>query len=93
MENQYPGSNILFVTVTDDEARRIERQSDDITKEEAMEVLRKIFGPEIPDALDILVPRWGMDRLQRGSYSNWPAGVTDDDFNKLKVMPFKRSFH
>ncbi|CAN6443244.1 unnamed protein product [Victoria cruziana] len=85
LENQYPGSNILFVTVTDDEARRIERQSDDITKEEAMEVLRKIFGPEIPDALDILVPRWRMDRLQRGSYSNWPAGVTDDDFNKLKA--------
>ncbi|KAF3775669.1 Polyamine oxidase [Nymphaea thermarum] len=84
LENQYPGSNILFVTVTDDEARRIERQSDNVTKEEAMEVLRKIFGPEIPDAMDILVPRWGMDRLQRGSYSNWPIGVTDDDFDKLK---------
>ncbi|XP_031489443.1 polyamine oxidase 7-like isoform X3 [Nymphaea colorata] len=85
LEKQYPGSNILFVTVTDDEARRIERQSDNVTKDEAMDVLRKIFGPEIPDALDILVPRWGMDRLQRGSYSNWPIGVTDDDFNKLKA--------
>ncbi|EEF44590.1 polyamine oxidase 1 isoform X1 [Ricinus communis] len=72
MENAYPGSNILVVTLTNGESKRVEAQSDEETLEEAMEVLRDMFGPNIPNATDILVPRWWNNRFQRGSYSNYP---------------------
>ncbi|KAF7836076.1 polyamine oxidase 1-like [Senna tora] len=72
MENAYPGSNILVVTLTNGESKRVEAQSDKETLKEAMGVLRDMFGPNIPDAIDILVPRWWNNRFQRGSYSNYP---------------------
>nr|GMC84481.1 polyamine oxidase 1 [Ipomoea batatas] len=73
MENAYPGSNILVVTLTNEESKRVEAQSDEDTLKEAMEVLRKIFGADIPDAIHILVPRWWNNPFQRGSYSNYPV--------------------
>ena len=72
MENAYPGSNILVVTLTNGESKRVEAQSDADTLREVMVVLRDMFGPDIPDAIDILVPRWWNNRFQRGSYSNYP---------------------
>ncbi|KAJ4711589.1 putative Polyamine oxidase [Melia azedarach] len=72
MDNAYPGSNILVVTLTNGESQRVEAQSDEETMKEAMEVLRDMFGPNIPTATDILVPRWWNNRFQRGSYSNYP---------------------
>lgn len=85
MDNQYPDSNIIFVTVTDDESRRIELQSDQQTLTEVLEVLRKMFGPDIPDPEDILIPKWWSNRFFRGSFSNWPIGVTHQEFKALKV--------
>ncbi|KAI3874757.1 hypothetical protein MKW98_019330 [Papaver atlanticum] len=76
LENEYPGANCLLVTVTDDESRRIEQQPDSETKAEIMEVLRNMFGKNIPDATDILVPKWWSDRFYKGTFSNWPIGVT-----------------
>ncbi|KAJ0982227.1 hypothetical protein J5N97_010482 [Dioscorea zingiberensis] len=61
-EKQYPGAHVLQVTVTDEESRRIEQQSDSETKAETMKVLRKMFGKNIPEATDIFVPRWWSDR-------------------------------
>ncbi|XP_031406188.1 polyamine oxidase 1 [Punica granatum] len=72
MENAVPGSNILMVTLTNGESKRVEDQSDEETLKEAMSVLRDMFGPDIPNATDILVPRWWNNRLQRGSYTNYP---------------------
>ncbi|XP_027354836.1 polyamine oxidase 1-like [Abrus precatorius] len=72
MDNAYPGCNILVVTLTNGESKRVEAQLDEDTSREAMEVLRDMFGPNIPDAIDILVPRWWNNRFQRGSYSNYP---------------------
>ncbi|XP_058006927.1 polyamine oxidase 1 isoform X3 [Hevea brasiliensis] len=72
MENAYPGSNVLVVTLTNGESKRVETQSDEETLKEAMQVLRDMFGPNIPNATGILVPRWWNNRFQRGSYSNYP---------------------
>ncbi|KAI4323443.1 hypothetical protein L6164_023048 [Bauhinia variegata] len=72
MDSAYPGSNILVVTLTNGESKRVEAQSDEETLKEAMGVLRDMFGPNIPDATGILVPRWWNNRFQRGSYSNYP---------------------
>ncbi|XP_074316274.1 polyamine oxidase 1-like [Silene latifolia] len=85
LENEYPGSNIMFVTVADQESIRIEQQPDEETKAEIMEVLRKIFGKHIPDATDIMIPRWNSDRLYKGTFSNWPAGYTDEKHDHLRA--------
>ncbi|XP_039777517.1 polyamine oxidase 1 isoform X2 [Panicum virgatum] len=85
-EKQYPGANVLLVTVTDEESRRIEQQSDNQTKAEIMEVLRKMFpGKDVPDATDILVPRWWSDRFYRGTFSNWPIGVNRYEYDQLRA--------
>ncbi|KAI3919449.1 hypothetical protein MKW98_030160 [Papaver atlanticum] len=84
LENEYPGANLLLVTLTDDESRRIEQQSDSKTKSEIMEVLRNMFGDDIPEATDILVPRWWSDRFYKGCFSNWPVGLTRHRFNQIK---------
>lgn len=85
-EKQYPGANVLLVTVTDEESRRIEQQPDAETMAEAMEVLRSMFGKHIPDATDILVPRWWSDRFYKGTFSNWPLGVNRYEFDQIRVM-------
>ena len=85
MENAYPGSNILVVTLTNGESKRVEAQSDEETLREAMVVLRDMFGPNIPDATDILVPRWWNNRFQRGSYSNYPIISNFQDVHDVKV--------
>ncbi|XP_043690919.1 polyamine oxidase 1-like [Telopea speciosissima] len=85
MENAYPGSNILVVTLTNDESKRVEAQLDEETMKEAMGVLRDMFGPDIPYATNILVPRWWNNRFQRGSYSNYPIFSTKQDFTDIKV--------
>ena len=87
MENAYPGSNILVVTLTNGESKRVEAQSDDETLEEAMGVLRDMFGPDIPNATGILVPRWWNNRFQRGSYSNYPIISDNQDVHDIKVIP------
>ncbi|KAL2495192.1 Polyamine oxidase 1 [Forsythia ovata] len=84
MENAYPGCNILVVTLTNEESKCIEAQTDEETMKEAMEVLRNMFGPEIPDAIDILVPRWWNNPFQRGSYTNYPIYVNQQLLGNIK---------
>ncbi|XP_012065601.1 polyamine oxidase 1 [Jatropha curcas] len=91
MENAYPGSNILVVTLTNGESKRVEAQSDEETLKEAMEVLRDMFGPNIPNATDILVPRWWNNRFQRGSYSNYPIISNNQVLHDIK-SPVGRIF-
>ncbi|CAN1179762.1 Polyamine oxidase 1 [Linum perenne] len=84
LEHVMPGSNILFVAVTGDESKRILKLSDSEIQEEAMSVIRKMFGNKIPDPDQILVPRWLSNRFFRGSYSNWPAGYKTSSHKKLR---------
>lgn len=86
MENEIPGSNIIFVTVTDMESKRIEQQSDKETVAEIMVVLKKMFGNHIPDPHDILVPRWWTHRLYKGTYANWPSRFNQKSHDQLKVI-------
>ncbi|KAJ7982242.1 putative Polyamine oxidase [Quillaja saponaria] len=91
MENAYPGSNILVVTLTNGESKRVEAQPDEETLQEAMGVLRDMFGPNIPDATDILVPLWWSNRFQRGSYSNYPIISNHQMVHNIKA-PVGRIF-
>ena len=47
------GSSVLLATVTGDEGRRIEEQTDGETKTEIMITLRKLYGKDIPDPTGI----------------------------------------
>ena len=51
------GTNVLLVTVTGDEGRRIEGQTDEETKQEIMKTLRKIYGGNIPEPTGMLALR------------------------------------
>ena len=52
------GSKVLLVTVTGDEGRRIEGQTDEETKQEIMKTLRKIYGANIPDPTGMYRLSW-----------------------------------
>ncbi|KAI9116329.1 hypothetical protein K1719_012496 [Acacia pycnantha] len=92
MENAYPDSNVLVVTLTNEESKRVEAQPDEETLKEAMEVLRDMFGPDIPDAIDILVPRWWNNRFQRCSYSNYPIVSNNNKLNHNIKAPVDRIY-
>ncbi|KAI1326643.1 amine oxidase [Xylariaceae sp. FL0255] len=79
------GSNIIFVTVTDDQSYRVENQADEITKAEALEVLRKMFPHKsIPEPTAFMYPRWSTEPWAYGSYSNWPVGMTLERHQNLR---------
>ncbi|KAI0016095.1 amine oxidase [Xylariomycetidae sp. FL0641] len=81
-----PGSNIIFVTVVGPESYRVEQQSDEETKEEAMAVLRAMFPEkEIPEPIDFMYPRWSTEEWSFGSYSNWPVGMTLERHQNLRA--------
>ncbi|CAK9780397.1 amine oxidase [Cutaneotrichosporon oleaginosum] len=78
-----PGANnVLMVTATGAFGRRNEQMSDEEIVEEALVVLREMYG-DVPAPLDALVPRWTLDPLFRGSYSNWPLGALDQHHSNL----------
>ncbi|RAK89273.1 polyamine oxidase [Aspergillus costaricaensis CBS 115574] len=80
------GSNILVVTVVNDQAHRVERQSEDKTQAEIMEVLRKIFADKtIPEPIDIYYARWTQEPWSYGSYSNWPPAVSAQTHRNLRA--------
>lgn len=48
-----------------------------------MNVLRKIYGPDIPEPQDWLITRWGKDPFAGGSYSYIPTDATPADRSAL----------
>ncbi|KAF3761586.1 amine oxidase [Cryphonectria parasitica EP155] len=81
-----PGSNIIFGTVVDEESHRIEKQSDEQTKAEGLEVLRAMFpDADIPEPIAFMYPRWTTESWTHGSYSNWPIGMTLEKHQNLRA--------
>lgn len=81
-----PESNIVFVTVVSQEAYRIERQSDEQTKDEVMAVLRKMYpNLTIPEPTAFMYPRWSTTPWAYGSYSNWPPSTTLEMHENLRA--------
>ncbi|KAI7899277.1 uncharacterized protein BX663DRAFT_564093 [Cokeromyces recurvatus] len=78
-------SNIFFVTVTQDMSYHVEAMKDDDVKDEIMQVLRQMYGDDIPEPTDFLFPRWRSNPLFRGSYSNWPIGELDEHHANMKA--------
>ena len=85
------GTNILLITVTEEESVRLAYQSNEKTQEEIMEVLRGMYGKNIPEPIDIYYPRWGLDRYFFGSWANLPIGISRQDYVNLQA-PVKQVF-
>lgn len=72
-----PDSNIIFVTLVHEQAYRAERQTDEQTKDEVMQVLRDMYPDiTIPEPTAFMYPRWSTTPWAYGSYSNWPPSTT-----------------
>ncbi|XP_078000205.1 uncharacterized protein LOC144452880 [Glandiceps talaboti] len=79
------GTNLLLVTVTGEESKRIEYETDDVIRFETMSVLRHFYGDDIPDPEDIKLHRWSRDPLYFGAYSNWPVEVSTECHKRLQA--------
>ena len=77
------GTNILIITVTGEEATRIQYQSNQETLDEIMIVLRGVYGQNIPDPVAFYYHRWHHDPLFYGCYSNNPIGISHEDYVAL----------
>ncbi|EIW76696.1 amine oxidase [Coniophora puteana RWD-64-598 SS2] len=87
----FPGSGILFVTVTGDFALRCNLLTDDQVKEEIVGVLRSMYpNVTIPEPLAFHYPRWSLDPLFRGSYSNWPPSFVNGHAEDLRASVGER---
>ncbi|PWY86757.1 amine oxidase [Aspergillus heteromorphus CBS 117.55] len=85
-EGFFPGSNMIFVTVTEQYAWRAERQSDEQTQAEIMAVLRKMFPDvDVPDPIHFLYPRWTTEPWAYGTYSNWPPSTSLEMHENLRA--------
>ncbi|XP_074661900.1 uncharacterized protein LOC141914568 [Tubulanus polymorphus] len=72
------GTNILLVSVFDDEADRVSRLPVATVKAELTAVLRSMYGAQVPEPVEILVHDWHTSPLYYGSFSNWPPWMSAD---------------
>ncbi|KAG2135556.1 hypothetical protein BD769DRAFT_1664708 [Suillus cothurnatus] len=87
----FPGSGLIFVTVTGDFSLRIESMQDSDVQEEVMEVLRAMYpNTAVPDPVAFHFKRWNADPLFRGSYSNWPPSFLPGHSGNLRATVDKR---
>ncbi|MDN3543114.1 FAD-dependent oxidoreductase [Kinneretia asaccharophila] len=63
------GAPVLMGFNAADHGRRIEAMSDAALAQDAMAVLRRMFGSQIPAPQDVLVSRWASDPHALGAYS------------------------
>ncbi|KAF5257502.1 hypothetical protein FOXYS1_11967 [Fusarium oxysporum] len=60
-----------------------EHSSNDSLVAEATEVLRSVFGQDVPYPVEAMVTRWGSDRFARGSYSSAAPGMQPEDYDVM----------
>jgi monoamine oxidase len=80
---KYTGRPVLLAFNAGEVARRLEAYSDRETVAACMEVLRTIYGDDIPEPDAWQITRWASDPLAGGSYSYRPVGSTSEDHNHL----------
>ncbi|KAG6370738.1 hypothetical protein JVT61DRAFT_11125 [Boletus reticuloceps] len=82
----FPGSNIIFVTVTGDWSLYVEQLTPEQVQSQAVEVLQTMFpNITVPEPIDFLMPLWHSNPLYRGSYSNWGPSYVPGQSENLKA--------
>lgn len=75
LSQHLPGHpSILLATVTGRWATAVYNQTPNTTQSQIMQVLRKIYGSQIPDPVGITIPDWGVNPYFMGMYSDFPPG-------------------
>ena len=49
-----------------------------------MDVLRGMYGKEIPQPVEFMTTRWRTDPLFCGSFTSWPVGYDEKQFAEMK---------
>jgi monoamine oxidase len=88
----YTGAPVLLCFNAATYGRAIEKLSDDEIVAEAMQHLRTIFGPNVPDPTGHLVTRWASDPYAFGSYSYLRPGTDGDTRDALAAPVDDRLF-
>lgn len=79
----HAGSNALMSFAFAEEARAMERMSDDAVVAVAMEHLRDMYGAEVPAPIAMRRSRWVSDPHTRGSYSFTSIDTRMEHFDRL----------
>lgn len=77
------GLPCLIALMAGDAGFETEHTSNDSLVAEATEILRNVFGPDVPFPVEAVVTRWGSDRFARGSYSSAAPGMHPDDYDAM----------
>lgn len=77
------GLPCLIALMAGDAGFETEHTSNDSLIREATEVLRSVFGEDVPYPKEAVVTRWGSDRFARGSYSSAAPGMLPDDYDVM----------
>lgn len=84
------GEPVLLGFSAGSQAVALEARSDDEIVGEAMGVLEKLFGADIPRPRWSLVSRWGQDPFARGAYSSLGVGACSSDREALAAIEHGR---
>ena len=88
----YTGAPVLLCFNAATYGRAIEKLTDDEMIAQAMQRLRTIFGPDIPEPTGHLVTRWASDPYAYGSYSYLRPGTDGDTLDALAAPVGDRLF-
>lgn len=86
------GQPILLCFNAGEYGLAIEKMGDEEVVAAAMQVLRTIYGPNIPDPTGWLITRWGSDPFAWGSYSSPGIGSSNADRRTLAEPIANRLF-
>ncbi|KOS19338.1 Lysine-specific histone demethylase 1A [Escovopsis weberi] len=75
------GLPCLIALMAGDAGFDIEHTSNDSLVAEATDILRGVFGNDVPYPVETIVTRWGSDRFARGSYSSAGPEMEPEDYN------------
>ena len=84
-------SNILLLYLTEHYAYNVSDQPKNVTQKQIMDILREMYGDDIPEPEDILVSPWISDPLYRGMFTNVAPGVTEEMY-KEAARPIGRLY-
>ncbi|USK35939.1 FAD-dependent oxidoreductase [Bacillus sp. F19] len=79
----YLNEPILLALNAGDFGNAVENRLDQEIISELMIILRKIFGPSIPNPISWKITRWGKDHFSYGAYSFIKVGASVEDYKIL----------
>ncbi|KAK8050680.1 hypothetical protein PG994_012410 [Apiospora phragmitis] len=77
------GIPVLLALMAGDAGFDTEHTKNDDLVAEATEVLRSVYGTNVPNPTQAIVTRWGSDKFARGSYSSAGPGMRPDDYETM----------